>query len=50
MASKLARLLCEHHAHTTWSDGSMAVGELVDLYGRAGFEVLAVTDHTLPGQ
>src|SRR6476659_6056861 len=50
MASKLAPLLCELHAHTTWSDGSLTIAELVDLYGRAGFDVLAVTDHTLPGQ
>jgi predicted metal-dependent phosphoesterase TrpH len=49
MASKLAPLLCELHAHTTWSDGSLPVAEVVDLYGRAGFDVLAVTDHTLPG-
>src|SRR6516225_1689090 len=49
MASKLAPLLCELHAHTTWSDGALSVPELVDLYGRAGFDVLAVTDHTVPG-
>jgi PHP domain-containing protein len=43
-------LLCELHAHTTWSDGSLSVRELVDLYGRAGFDVLAVTDHVVrPG-
>ena len=41
-------LLCELHAHTTWSDGALTVRELVDLYGRAGFDVLAVTDHA-PG-
>jgi predicted metal-dependent phosphoesterase TrpH len=39
-------LLCELHAHSTWSDGALTVPELVDLYGRAGFDVLAVTDHT----
>ncbi len=39
-------LLCELHAHSTWSDGTLALPELVDLYGRAGFDVLAVTDHT----
>ncbi len=39
-------LLCELHAHTTWSDGALTVRELADLYGRAGFDVLAVTDHT----
>src|SRR5215467_2659720 len=49
MASKLAPLLCELHAHTTWSDGRLSIRELTDLYGRAGFDVLAVTDHTLPG-
>jgi predicted metal-dependent phosphoesterase TrpH len=40
-------LLCELHAHTTWSDGTLTVPQLVDLYGSAGFDVLAVTDHTL---
>jgi predicted metal-dependent phosphoesterase TrpH len=44
-------LLCELHAHTTWSDGSLSVRELVDLYGCAGFDVLAVTDHVVrPGE
>ncbi len=49
MASKLAPLLCELHAHTTWSDGALSPRDLADLYGRAGFDVLAVTDHTVPG-
>jgi hypothetical protein len=40
-------LLCELHAHTTWSDGHLTLSELVDLYGRAGFDVLAVTDHAV---
>lgn len=40
-------LLCELHAHSTWSDGSLALRELVDLYGGTGFDVLAVTDHLL---
>jgi hypothetical protein len=38
-------LLCELHAHTTWSDGLLTLPELVDVYGRAGFDVLCVTDH-----
>lgn len=46
MRRRTAPLLCELHAHTTWSDGALGVRELVDLYGRAGFDVLAVTDHT----
>ncbi len=40
-------LLCELHAHTTWSDGALTLRQLVDLYGRAGFDVLCVTDHVL---
>jgi hypothetical protein len=40
-------LLCELHAHTTWSDGALSVPDLVDLYGRTGFDVLAITDHVL---
>jgi predicted metal-dependent phosphoesterase TrpH len=39
-------LLAELHAHTTWSDGVMSVAELAELYGRRGFDVLCVTDHT----
>jgi predicted metal-dependent phosphoesterase TrpH len=42
-----APLLCELHAHTTWSDGVLSVAELVDLYGHAGFDVLGVTDHVV---
>jgi hypothetical protein len=41
-------LLCELHAHTTWSDGELSLQDLVELYGRAGFDVLCVTDHTHP--
>jgi hypothetical protein len=41
-------LLCELHAHTTWSDGALTLTELVDVYGRHGFDVLCITDHALP--
>jgi hypothetical protein len=41
-------LLCELHAHTTWSDGYLTIPDLVDLYGEAGFDVLCVTDHAVP--
>ncbi len=47
MRSRIQPLLCEFHAHTTWSDGSLSVHELVDLYGARGFDVLCVTDHTV---
>ena len=38
-------LLAELHAHTTWSDGSLPLPALVDLYGSRGFDVLCVPDH-----
>jgi predicted metal-dependent phosphoesterase TrpH len=38
-------LVCELHAHSTWSDGHLTLRELVDLHGGAGFDVLCVTDH-----
>ncbi len=38
-------LLCELHAHSTWSDGDLPISKLVDLYGQSGFDVLCVTDH-----
>jgi predicted metal-dependent phosphoesterase TrpH len=45
MRGKIEPLLCELHAHTTWSDGELSLPQLVDLYGRSGFDVLCVTDH-----
>ena len=49
MRARVSSLLCELHAHTTWSDGELSLPELVDLYGSAGFDVLCVTDHVLRG-
>jgi predicted metal-dependent phosphoesterase TrpH len=41
-------LLCDFHIHTRWSDGTLSVAEVVDLYGRTGrFDVIAITDHVL---
>jgi hypothetical protein len=40
-------LLCELHAHTTWSDGVARLEDVVDIYGAAGFDVLCVTDHVV---
>jgi hypothetical protein len=43
-------LVCELHAHTRpVRDGSVALPELVDLYGDAGFDVLCITDHVVAG-
>ena len=47
MAGRPEPLLCELHAHTTWSDGSLSLRQLADLYGRGGFDVLSVTDHAV---
>lgn len=40
-------LLCELHAHPRWSDGDLELADVVDLYGRAGFDVLCITDHVV---
>ncbi len=38
-------LRCALHAHTTNSDGELAPRGLVEHYARAGYDVLAITDH-----
>jgi len=38
-------LRCALHAHTTGSDGELAPEPLAAHYERAGFDVLAITDH-----
>jgi processive 1,2-diacylglycerol beta-glucosyltransferase len=38
-------LMCDFHTHTTYSDGKLTVGELVDFYGQRGFDCLSITDH-----
>jgi predicted metal-dependent phosphoesterase TrpH len=40
-------LVCELHAHSTWSDGQLTLPGLVDLHGKAGVDVLCVTDHAV---
>ena len=40
-----AWLRCALHAHTTGSDGELQPRKLVQHYERAGYDVLAVTDH-----
>ena len=47
MRTRTHPLLCELHSHTRWSDGDLSISELVDLHGRAGFDVLCVTDHVV---
>ena len=38
-------LLCDFHIHTNYSDGRMTLPEVVDFYGRRGFDCICVTDH-----
>jgi predicted metal-dependent phosphoesterase TrpH len=38
-------LLCDFHIHTTYSDGVLPLRDVVDLFGRSGHDVIAVTDH-----
>lgn len=42
-------LLCDFHIHTTMSDGSVDLPTVVDLFGKAGFDVIAITDHVVNG-
>ena len=38
-------LLCDFHVHTTYSDGILPLPRVVDLFGRSGHDVIAITDH-----
>ncbi|MBN2010536.1 phosphotransferase [candidate division KSB1 bacterium] len=40
-------LLCDFHIHTNNSDGELSLQEVVDLYGRNGFDVIGISDHIL---
>ncbi|MEC4685015.1 MAG: PHP domain-containing protein [Nitrospirota bacterium] len=42
-------LLCDFHIHTRYSDGSVDLRRTVDLFGQAGFDVIAITDHVVNG-
>jgi hypothetical protein len=40
-------LLADFHIHTTWSDGRLSIPEVVDVFGSAGHDVIAITDHVV---
>jgi predicted metal-dependent phosphoesterase TrpH len=40
-------LLCDLHIHTTFSDGSLDLSKTVDIFGQAGFDAIAITDHVV---
>jgi hypothetical protein len=43
-------LLCDLHVHTTFSDGEISLEEVVNIYGGAGFDAIAITDHLFDTQ
>jgi predicted metal-dependent phosphoesterase TrpH len=43
-------LLCDFHIHTSYSDGSLELRKTIDLFGQAGFDVIAITDHVVNGE
>src|ERR1035438_3527224 len=38
-------LTVDLHMHSNFSDGKLTIEKLVDLYGHAGFDAIAITDH-----
>ncbi len=38
-------LLCDLHVHSNYSDGKLSVPDLVDFYGKRGFDAICITDH-----
>lgn len=42
-------LLCDFHIHTDFSDGSLSLEDTIEIYGQAGFDVIAITDHVVNG-
>jgi len=43
-------LLTDLHIHTTFSDGKISLEEVVRIYGEAGFDAIAITDHLFDTQ
>lgn len=37
--------LADFHVHSNFSDGKLAIPDLVDLFGKRGFGAIAITDH-----
>jgi hypothetical protein len=43
-------LLIDLHIHTAFSDGKIPLEEVIKIYGKAGFDVIAITDHLFDTQ
>ncbi len=50
MSTQRPWLLCDFHIHTHWSDGALSLRDTIDLYGRHGFDAIAITDHIVNEQ
>ncbi len=42
--------MADLHIHTTFSDGTIPIEEAVKIYGEAGFDAIAITDHLFDTQ
>lgn len=42
--------LCDFHVHTNYSDGRLALPDVIDFYGRRGFDCICITDHVADPQ
>ena len=38
-------MICDFHIHTNYSDGKLTAPEVVDFYGKLGFDCICITDH-----
>jgi predicted metal-dependent phosphoesterase TrpH len=38
-------LLADLHIHSNFSDGLLSIEEIVKIYGKSGFDIIAITDH-----
>ena len=43
-------LVSDLHIHTTFSDGDIPLEPVVEIYGKAGFDAIAITDHLFDTQ
>jgi len=38
-------MICDFHIHTNYSDGKLTAPEVIDFYGKLGFDCICITDH-----
>ncbi len=44
-SNEAGMLMCDFHIHTNYSDGKLTAPEVVDFYGKRGFDCICITDH-----